>query len=73
MCDDHGYDDSEFDDLIEEDARLGKTREDILEEEFVALCDMGREHGLMNEDLMRVLNKIMNRLADENRSKFKLF
>lgn len=78
MCNDYdfnpsGYDDDNIDEVLEEDARLGKTRENVLEEEIEALCNLGRDHGLMDEDIMRVLTKILNREADKNRGKFRLF
>lgn len=71
MCNDNNdYDDIDF--QIEQDERDGKTVEDILEEEIEALIDLGRGHGLMGEDIQRVLTKLLNREADRNRDKFKL-
>ena len=67
-------DDAEYGDWqIEQDRRDGKTVEDILEEEIVGLIELGRMHGLMGEDIQRVLTRILNREADRLRDNFKLF
>jgi hypothetical protein len=58
--------------LIEQDAIEGKTVEDILVEEMLVLIDIGYQNGLNDEDIERLVARVQESLAAQNRRKFKL-
>ncbi len=49
-----------------------RTCEKILEDEIYNLIDLGFEHGLLSEDIDRILQKILKDKAERYRRKFKV-
>lgn len=49
-----------------------KTCEEILREEILALIELGYQHGLLDEDIVRILESILDDAAERQRRKFKL-
>jgi len=54
-----------------EDAE-GKTCEEILREEIYALIELGYQHGILDEGIVRILEGILDDEAERHRRKFKL-
>lgn len=44
---------------LEEDAKLHKSVEEVLEEELAKLIAVGKRAGLMGEDIQRVLHRLL--------------
>ena len=49
-----------------------KTCEEILKEEIYALVELGYQHGLLDEDIVRILESILDDEAERHRRKFKV-
>ena len=49
-----------------------ETTSDVLEEEIYALIELGYQHGMSDDDVRLVLEKILNDDAERQRMQFKV-